>query len=174
MDGIETSQTPETQAPVTPAGSDGADLAAQVEALRAELDALKSAKAADEANKADAAKTELSEMERLKADLAEQRQLLAAADASAQAAARDALLDSLGVDPAYRKVFPAGDARDAKVKALIEKFAADHPRLLVPRQSGPQVPADLASRLLAGRKPGSLVDPRAVQASLEALDQIKG
>lgn len=173
MDGIETSQTQTEPTPVTPTGSD-ADVLAELASMRAELAELKAAKAADETIKADAAKSELSELDRVKADLAEQRAALAAADATAQAAARDALLDSLGVDPAYRKVFPAGDYRDAKVKAQAEKFAADHPRLLTPRQSGPQVPADLASRLLAGRKPGSLVDPRAVQASLDALNQIKG
>ena len=94
-------------------------------------------------------------------------------DATAQAAARDALLGGLGVDPAYRRVFPDGDYRDPQVKAAAEKFAADHPRLLQARQTGPQVPADLASRLLAGRKPGSLIDPRAVQASLDAINQTR-
>lgn len=164
------------QPPVStvPDGVDVAALATTLAAVQAELAGLKAAKDAEEATKADKIKAEMSEMDRLKADLAEQRQALAAADAAAQAAARDALLDSLGVDPKYRRVFPDGDYRDARTKAAAEKYAADHPRLVTPRQSGPTVSDDLAARLLTGRKPGSLIDPRAVQASLEALNNIKG
>lgn len=162
---------PEPLATLTPDMVAG--LAASLAAVQAELAELKANKAQEEQTKADKAKAEMSELDRVKEDLAQQKAALAQADQSAQEAAREATLAGLGVDPAYQKVFPSGDYRDPKVKAQAEKFAADHPRLIAARQSGPVVPQDLASKLLAGRRPGSLVNPAAVQASLDSLQAIK-
>ncbi len=135
-------------------------------ATRAEAEAVKAAEAeakatAEATAKMTEAQKTIQEVEGLKARIAAQ-------EAREIEQARNAMLDALGADPAYRRVFPEGDCRDPKVKAQVEKFAADHPRLLT-RQPGPPQPnvPDLASKM-QGRPLSKLVNPEAMRASYES------
>ncbi len=162
-----------------------ADVLATLAAVQAELNALK----ADAATKAEAEATaraeasaqakadadaKLTEGQRTQAELAELKAKLATQEQAQVEATRTAMLDALGVDPNYRLVFPQGDARDPKVKAAIEKFAADHPRLLT-RQPGPPQPnvPNLQSKL-QGRPISKLVNAEAMRQSYDAMNDTVG
>ncbi len=144
-----------------------ADVSAKAQAeavIKAEADAKAKADAEDK----------MTESQRTQAEVETLKARIAAQDAAALESARTSMLDSLGVDPAYRRVFPEGDAREPKVKAAIEKFAADHPRLLT-RPPGPPQPTvpDLASKF-HGRQVSKLVNTESVKASIAAMNETLG
>lgn len=161
------------------------DMAATLAAVQAELASMKAEREAEKAQaetaKADAvaaakaeAEAKLTDAERTKAELADLKIQLANQDAAAKDAARTALLDGLGADPNYRKVFPEGDARDPQVKAKIERFAADNPKLLTRQPGPPQPNVPDVQKLLKGRNPSSLVNTSAMEASYAAMNDILG
>ena len=181
IDALNPTPDEQTPAPAAPA----VDVLAALAAVTAELASMKAAaaQAQDAAIAAQAAQAataeaealaKLTDTQRTQAELETLKAKLATQEAAQTEQTRSALLDSLGVDPSYRLVFPAGDARDPKVKASIEKFAADHPRLLTrpPGPTQPQVP-DLQSKL-QGRQPNPLVDMNNVRASYAAAEAALG
>lgn len=156
-----------------------AEMAASLKAAQDELAGIKSesTKKAEEAAAKEAADAaakklvddaKLTDAQRTAQELEALKKRVGDQDTALIEQSRTSMLDQLGVDPAYRRVFPEGDARDPKVKAAIEKFAADHPRLLTGRV-GPTQPVvpDLLAKM-SGKPVSKLVNPAAMQQSYAA------
>jgi len=127
-------------------GANTPDVAAELAALRATVEALTAAK-----TEADAAKTEaetaaeaarvagLSAAEKLSEDRAAFAAEVEAGKAGIRKEARAQSLDKLGVLPAYRDWAPDVDPRTAEGAAAIEEWAKIHPEV-VKQASGAPVP----------------------------------